>query len=292
MGTRALVLGGGGPVGIAWESGLIAGLEAEGLDLREADLIVGTSAGSMVGAQLALGESGASMKGIQFAQASRPRARDVNTAGLRPGGGMSGLMELLAQRPAQGEPEETFRAKIGAFALAAKTASEEVFIASFGHLAEVDGWPDGNFVCTAVDALDGGFVAWDRDAHVPLVRAVASSCSVPGIFPPITIDGRRYIDGGMRSATNADLARGFDVVVVVSVFAPEMGAEFGQRLEAELDALRESGSEVLLIAADEASRGAFGPNLMDASRRGVVAEAGARQGGSEAARLKELWSSK
>ncbi|MEE9255145.1 MAG: patatin-like phospholipase family protein, partial [Pseudomonadales bacterium] len=120
MATRALVLGGGGPVGIAWESGLIAGLEAEGVMLGEADLIVGTSAGSMVGAQLALGVSGASMTKTQAAQANRPRERDVNTSARRPGSEMSGLLELMTSRPAEGEAPEPFRAKIGAFALAAK----------------------------------------------------------------------------------------------------------------------------------------------------------------------------
>ena len=94
MATRALVLGGGGPVGIAWESGLIAGLEADGVMLGEADLIVGTSAGSMVGAQLALGVSGESMKETQTAQANRPRERHVNTI-ARHGSGMSEFIDLM-----------------------------------------------------------------------------------------------------------------------------------------------------------------------------------------------------
>ena len=288
MATRALVLGGGGPVGIAWESGLIAGLEAEGVMLGEADLIVGTSAGSMVGAQLALGVSGESMKEMQTAQANRPRERDVNTNAGGPGSGMSELIELMTSRPAEGEAIEPYRAKIGAFALAAKTIGEEEFISSFGHLANAE-WPERDFRCTAVDATDGTFVAWDSSANVSLARAVASSCSVPGLFPPITINGRRYIDGGMRSVTNADLANGYDVVVVVSVLGPEVGEAFQRTLDAELDGLRESGSHVELVAADAQSRDAFGPNLMDASRRGDVAQAGARQGRLEAARLGKLW---
>lgn len=288
MATRALVLGGGGPVGIAWESGLIAGLEAEGVMLGEADLVVGTSAGSMVGAQLALGVSGESMKETQTAQANRPRERDVNTSASGLGSGMSELVELMTSTPAEGEATEPFRAKIGAFALAAKTISEEEFISSFGHLANAE-WPERDFRCTAVDAMDGTFVAWDSSADVSLARAVASSCAVPGVFPPITINGRRYIDGGMRSVTNADLASGYDVVVVVSVLGPQVSEAFQRQLDHEIEALRQSGCRVQLIAADDDSRAAFGPNLMDASRRGDVAQAGVDQGRVEAARLGKLW---
>jgi NTE family protein len=70
----------------------------------------------------------------------------------------------------------------------------------------------------------GAFATWDRDAGVGLDRAVASSCAVPGVYPPATINGRRYIDGAVRAATNADLARGYNAVLFVSVTMSGMNA--------------------------------------------------------------------
>ncbi len=139
-------------------------------------------------------------------------------------------------------------------------------------------------------------MTWDKQSGVALGLAVASSCAVPGVFPPVTINGRRYMDGGMRSSTNADLARGYDKVLVVSVTgsrAMTMRGPYAQRarerLERELGGLREGGSAVELIVPDAASLEAFGPNLLDPSRRGEVAQAGLRQGRAEAARLREFW---
>jgi len=124
---------------------------------------------------------------------------------------------------------------------------------------------------------------------------VASSCSVPGIFPPVTIGSRRYMDGGMRSATNADMARGYDVVFVLaltvgSAAASPMTEVFRRRLEAELDAVRQGGSRVELILPDAASLEAFGMNLMDYRRRPAAAKAGLDQGRAQAAKLQALWS--
>ena len=82
-------------------------------------------------------------------------------------------------------------------------------------------WPERPLVVTAVDTETGEFTTFDRDSGVPLVSAVAASCAVPGVYPPVTIDGRRYMDGGMRSAANADLAQGYDRLVVL---APIRGA--------------------------------------------------------------------
>ena len=289
--TRALVLGGGGPVGIAWESGLAAGLAEAGINLGEADLIIGTSAGSAVGAQLAMGRQPQQMYAAVAADVgnTRPGPTRANTGA---GGAPPNLMPLmeLMQKAQRGDiaPEEV-RKEIGAFALGAKTMSEEDFIATFGRmLANSEGWPAKQYMCTAVDALDGSFHTWSHESGVPLSRAIASSCSVPGIYPPITIKGRRYIDGGMRSATNADLAKGYDNVIVVAVTAGGEGpmAEAGQkRLEGELDVLRKSGSKVTLIPPDAASRDAFGLNLMDFTRRAGAAETGLAQGRAEAANV-------
>ena len=127
------------------------------------------------------------------------------------------------------DPEHA-RMLIGKFALEAETIPEEQFVENFRHL-DGEGWPR-RYVCTAVDAETGAFIVWDGGNQAELPRAVASSCAVPGVFPPITIDGRRYIDGGMRSGTNADLAEGNDRVLIVSLMgATRLGATTDPRME-------------------------------------------------------------
>ncbi len=293
--TRALVLGGGGPVGIAWESGLIAGLAEGGVDVSTADLIIGTSAGSAVGAQLALGKSPQQMYAALAADANNtrpgPTRQNTGSGGAPPN--LMPLMELMQKAATAESPPEEIRKEIGAFALNAQTMPEEAFIATFGKmLAGAETFPARRYMCTAVDALTGEFVTWSNDSGAPLNRAVASSCSVPGVYPPITINGRRYIDGGMRSATNADLAAGYDSVIVVAVTTAVEGpmAEASRRrLEGELDAIREKGGAVTLITPDAASREAFGLNLMDFTRRAGAAEAGLAQGRALGPTLAGAW---
>jgi NTE family protein len=197
-------------------------------------------------------------------------------------------------------PPQQLRAEIGAFALGAKTAmAEDEWLETFarGELFANGQWPERAYMCTAVDAQSGEFVTWDRNSGVPLSRAIASSCCVPGIFPPITINGRRYMDGGMKSATNADLAAGYDRVVVVSVTSgmermsafPALAERAKKRMDEELGAITSRGGQVQLLAPDDASRAAMGTNLMDFKRRGEIADAGVRQGRLEAARLRGFW---
>jgi NTE family protein len=155
-------------------------------------------------------------------------------------------------------------------------------------------WPH-RFACTAIDTADGSLVVWDATARVDLLRAIASSSAVPGLVPPITINGRRYMDGGVGSTTNAQLARGHDIVLVVAVIAGGRASRSGrgnvlrQRLEQEMEELRAGGASVELLEPDEPSVEAFGPNLLDASRRRMAAEAGERQGRAEAGRLRDFW---
>jgi NTE family protein len=291
MGKRTLVLGGGGPVGIAWEIGLAAGLAEQGIEIAKADQIIGTSAGSFVGAQLASGRSPASLLAAQVEQSERDAAsrKSAPAQEARTAPDLTPLMRFMMRRPATEAEAVELRKEIGAFALAAKTISEDVFVGSFGYIA-ANGreWPKG-YACTAVDAVDGSFVLWDEAAGVELGRAIASSCSVPGIYPPITIKGRRYVDGGMRSGTCFDLAKGAERVIAVAVIG-NLGTEFMRaKIDGEIAILKSGGSKVELIVPNEECRDAFGPNLMDASKRGPVAQAGLRQGREEAARIKAFW---
>jgi len=288
---RALVLGGGGPVGIAWEAGLAAGLEAEGVDLGRADLVLGTSAGAFVGAQLASGRGARSLYEAQITlgekDAADRAAGQPASAERMPKPDLTPLIGLFMKPLADGETAEDRRREMGALALRTETIGEDAFIEGFGRTLNGMAWPD-SFACTTVDALTGGFRLWDKTSGVPIERAVASSCSVPGIFPPITIDGRRYVDGGIRSATNIDEVKGARRIVAIAVVG-RLGREMQMpRIEAELAELKPEG-EALLITPDEASQDVFGMNLMEATDRGGIARAGYAQGRREAERIAALW---
>jgi len=305
MTNKALVLGGGGPVGIAWESGLLTGFAEAGVDLSDANFILGTSAGSFVGAQLAMGASPASLAAPFLAMADappKPKTAPSPAAAprepARPAPDLTVLMRKMAEAASGVRPAQAVRAEIGAWALEQNPMSEDAFIQSFGRfLAELpaDAWPQKGYACTAVDAFDGSFRLWDKTAGVGLARAVASSCSVPGVYPPVTIKGRRYIDGGMRSAVNADMATGYNLVVVVAIRVAGAAGEAAQRmrqaLDGELQVLRDGGARVELVTPDEASVAAFGPNLMDMRRRPGAARAGVIQGRADAETLRAAWNS-
>jgi NTE family protein len=178
-------------------------------------------------------------------------------------------------------------AEIGAMALASKTVDEDRWVASFEDQIEPE-WPDRDMILTAVDAESGAFQKWTRDSGASIHRAIASSCSVPGLFPPVTINGRRYLDGGVRSCTNADLAAGFDNILIVAPIGvrPDGIDPLAKGMAtAEVEALRAAGASVELAFPDEGSQEAMGANRMDSSRRGLCVDAGREQGRSLAERI-------
>jgi NTE family protein len=296
MTTRALVLGGGGPLGIAWEAGLLAGLAEGGLALDAADSIVGTSAGSFVGARLALGESPAAIAEPFLTDAPPPHARRYR----RPKGAGSSsadlmfLFERMLQAADGVRPADQLARELGERALAADTIDEEQFLGFFTADLGTDRWPERSYRCTAFDAVDGSFIVWQADSGVPLGRAVASSCAVPGLFPPVTIEGRRYFDGGVLSATNAHLAVGHDIVVVLAVTTTvvppgELATRMRQPLEGELAALRDGGARVELVELDEPSTAIYAANPMDYTRQAEAGRAGHTQAEVELERLRTVW---
>jgi NTE family protein len=285
MTKRALVLGGGGVLGIAWEAGVVAGLGEQGLQVGDADLIVGTSAGSVVGSQLAQGKTPAEIVAMVTEPVERdglldPSELDVEAIGK--------IFMKWAAAPAF---TKEVCAEIGGLALAAKTIPEEQWIGPFLERA-TDGWPERPLKVTAVDVGDGSFVAWDRDSGADLGRAVASSCTVPGLFAPVSINGRRYMDGGVRSIASADLAAGYENVLIIAPISTQptgIGPAVLRDLKLEVTALKQDGATVEMVLPDAASLAAFGPNMMDPAFREASLQAGFRQGREAAGRVRDLW---
>lgn len=287
MSSQALVLGGGGSIGIAWECGVLKGLADGGVVLSNADLLVGTSAGSVVGTQLAFGRTPDELLAAQLVESDglleQAMVFDVQA--------FTSIATRWATAP---ELDAQERAAIGAMALAAPTADEASWVRVFeGTLGGLP-WPERRLMVTGVAADSGAFVAWDRTSGVPIARAVAASCTVPGLFPPVTIDGTRYIDGGVRSASNADLARDHQTVVVIAPIGASdegLGPLARRYLLAEVETLRGAGSTVFVLQPDTSSLTAFGPNLMDSTRRALAAQAGLVQGQALAEQVRAIWSS-
>ena len=280
-GRTALVLGGGGVAGIAWETGLLAGLLERGIDLSDADVVVGTSAGSVVGTVLRQGALAPTYESLR-----EPPSYDLADVG-----GLD-LEPLLAAGAAAAQSEgteEQARSIIGRVAARAHTPeTDDQAVARFERLLPTTEWPDGELRVTAVDALDGTFRVLDRAAGVPLARAVAASCAVPGVYPATTVDGRLLMDGGMRSSTNADVAADCDRVLIVAC-GPELPASsLGPTLTVAAEGLR-STAEVLVIVADADSTAAFGTNPLLPESSTASALAGYAQAGTVAEQVRAFW---
>ena len=274
---RALVLGGGGLTGIAWEWGVIAGLADAGIDLSAADLVVGTSAGSVVGAQLTAGVDPQERYTRQLGAPDSELAARMGPLALARWG-----LAVLSSRDARQAGR-----KLGRVALRSRTLPESVRREVIATRLPVRTWPDRPLLITAVDAGTGERVVFDRSSGVELVDAVAASCAVPGVWPPVTIDGRRFIDGGVHSPANADLAADAAVVVILAPVVRGFGPITGADRQAA--ALR-SHARVEVVQPDAAAVRAIGRNALDPARRPGAARAGRAQAASEAARIGELWS--
>jgi NTE family protein len=275
--SRGVVLGGGGIAGVAWEAGIVIGLRRAGVDLSSADVIVGTSAGSIVGSHVAFGTD------LQVLTAMTPGPAGADAAAVA-AVSLEVVLGTLAPLFDQALDPAEARRRVGAVARAAG-GDEQPFIAQIATLLPVaDRWPQRRLLVTAVDAESGEPVAWDRGSDVPLDRAVAASCAVPAVYPPVTIGGRRYMDGGIRSATNADLAAGCSAVIVLDAIAHLTPRE---PLQTELAAL---GTAVtLVITPDDMAAAVMGINLLDAAIAGPALEAGLTQAMSYSQPAHTIW---
>jgi NTE family protein len=271
MEGQALVLGGGGVAGIAWMTGVLTGLAEAGRDVTAADLIVGTSAGSAVAAQVG---SGLSLD-MLFARQTDPalQAREIAVEL-----DMVTFAAEFTEVMAGATSAEEARRRAGAFAVAADTVPEAERRAAVSSRLPSPEWPTRRIQLVAVDAETGDIRVFDRESGVALIDAVAASCAVPGIWPPVTIDGRRYVDGGIRSNDNADLASGASTIVVLSPMGYDPPFPVPMPLRDVVSQLRADGSAVTVIAPDKASVAAIGANPLDPASRLPAAEAGRAQG--------------
>ena len=260
--TRALVLAGGGVTGIAWETGVLLGLQESG-QLPSFDLVLGTSAGSAVGAQLT---SGVPLADLYARQVAEEHGEIDPELDLGP------LIEMFTEMGdiSGGVPPEKL-VRLGEFAKSAKTVPIAERRAVIEWRLPSHEWPSTPLQITAVDADTGELVLLDASSGVSLVDAVMASCAVPGVWPPVPLLGRLLIDGGVRSSTNLDLAADHDEVLLLAPLT-----QGPMKAIVQNEAATRSG--VTVVLADEAAEQAFGPNALDPSRRGPAAEAGYRQG--------------
>ena len=279
MSKRALVLAGGGIAGIAWETGILRGIADESPSTARAllasDVLVGTSAGSTVAAQLG---SGLSLDELY------DRQIDAVSAELNPGVGIDGITELFVT--AMLTPNTTKQQKlqrIGEIALDAPTVDEPVRREVIAARLPSHRWPDRVLRISAIDIATGELVGFDRDSGVELVDAVAASCAVPGAWPPVTIDGRRYMDGGVGSSVNMELADDCDSAVVLVPSGRSVPSPFGGGgTAAEIE---DFDGTALGIFADDDALEAFGANPLDPACRVPSARAGRAQGRRVAAEI-------
>jgi NTE family protein len=277
---RGLVLGGGGITGIAWETGLLLGLQELGIDVTDADAVVGTSAGSVVGAQIT---TGITLQDLFDYQVSPPKPAPL--ASISPLVLLGFARSLLRARG----DIEAFGRNVGGWSARRAAAGrlpslEERFEAIRERLPIQEWGPGTRLQVTAVDVETGKLRVFDGTDDVSLVDAVASSCAVPGVYPPVPIQGRSYVDGGARSGSNADLLADCDRVLAFTPVDRAIGPmkTAGQLL---------GSTPHLVVSPDADSVAAIGKNVLDPAQRAASARAGRAQAEVVAPLAREIWHS-
>jgi NTE family protein len=267
----ALVLGGGGVAGIAWITGVLAGLAEAGHDVTGADQVIGTSAGATVAAQLGggLGLDELFARQIEPALQSRELMVELDMAKFA-----ADIQPYMARVVS---PDDMLR-QFGRFALDAQTVPEAERRAVVEGRLPSAAWPATPTKLIAVDCGSGKMTAFDAASGVSLIDAVAASCAVPGVWPPVTIDGRRYMDGGVRSTDNADLAAGAERITIISPMGMDSAIPTLLPLSDAVTALSAGGATVTVVWPNQASVAAMGTNPLDPATRSPAATAGWVQG--------------
>jgi Predicted esterase of the alpha-beta hydrolase superfamily len=290
--SRALVLAGGGAAGNAWELGLIAGLSDAGVDVTEADLIIGTSAGSTVAAQITSGTRPAELYAAILAEAPQPQSGGAGSdRGRAPTSSGATYLEWSNRIIGSAKDATDMRRRMGAAALE-KDAGDSTSPSRWHDIVAARlpsrHWPQQPVLIVAVDARSGDPVVFDRHSGIDLVDAVAASTSA---MTPYRIGENRYINGGYRRSENADLAAGCGRVLVLSPFGgrSRMPQEWGMSLAAQVDELRAGGSSVETVFPDGGAGDVFDAHALDPSTRLQAARGGYDQGRALAEPLARFW---
>lgn len=281
--TRALVLGGGGVAGIAWATGIAAGLARQGVDIAQADVVIGTSAGSVVGAQLACGAEPEALLAQQLAPPAASREQAQAYSQKEANARNRALMDKV-----DGDLTAA-RKRIGAHALRSAAVPlaqrREIISARLPQAA----WPARALRVVAVDTATGAHTVFDRDSGADFTDAIAASCAVPGAWPAVPIDGRAWMDGGIRSLSNADLAAPAQCVLVIAPLGYADDNPVSGHLRAEVRMLEDAGARVAVVVPDSYSARAMTDNLLDPTRRAPSARAGLVQALRMAQDIAAFW---
>ncbi len=277
---RALILAGGGIAGIGWETGILRGIADESPDtaraLLNSDVLVGTSAGSTVAAQIS---SSLSLEELFERQTGDTSAEIDSGVDIE---AISALFLTAMAQPA--ELTEKLR-RIGAIALNTPTVGEPIRRRVIEARLPDHHWPAQDLRITAIDSATGELVVFDSSSEVELVDAVAASCAVPGTWPPVTIGDRRYMDGGVSSSVHTGVAADCATAVILVPASESAPSPFTHGTAAEIAAF---GARTFTVFADDASLTAFGPNPLDPRCRIPSALAGREQGRRVAAAVTEF----
>jgi NTE family protein len=274
MHGRALVLGAGGHAGIAWELGVLSGLADAGAPVHDADLVIGTSAGSIVGALITSGVSLDDLfqRHVDPARQTGESAPAIDFVQWR--------ADFMRAREGSDEAAAVVK-RFGVLARQVPTTTRDVRRRTIAARLPSSAWPPTRDLrIVAADVESGERRVFDRTSGVDLVDAIAASCAVPGIWPTVAVDGREYMDGGVYSIDNADLAIGCARVLILTLQA-RVPALCVQSLESAVEQLRQNGAQVEIVHPDEATLKAFGAvggNLLDPAVREPAARAGREQG--------------
>jgi NTE family protein len=285
MTRRALVLGAGGPAAESWSTGIIAGLADAGIDVRDADLFIGTSAGAAVAVQMCTLLPTEQLFERQVAPAidSREAWPKVDFHQLK--------ADVSRAKQGVGDVRAMLQ-RVGLVAGAINGNLDAQRRQTVASRLPVRTWPSGRMLAVAVDIDTGERRTFERGSGVELIDAVAASGAAPGVWPVVTIAGRRYMDGGAYSTANADLAADCDRVLVLEL-PPSDPPLAAVTSEHNIEILRNAGARVEVVNPDDATKAAFAAvhgNLLDPAVREKAARAGRAQGRSiAAARVARLW---
>ncbi|MCT7367244.1 patatin [Mycolicibacterium llatzerense] len=278
MTKRALVLAGGGIAGIAWETGILQGIADEAPEIaaavRNADVVLGTSAGSAVGAQLGSALSIGELFERQVAAESAEISPGINIE-------VALTVFIEAMSTANGTRAQQLQ-RLGVAAAEADTVSPAVRRDVIERRLPSREWPDHDLRITGVDIDTGELVVFTRESGVSLVDAVQASCAVPAAWPIVTIGGRRYMDGGMGSSVNMVAVKDCDAAVVLVPAPSDSPSPFGAGPGADVKSFAGSACA---IYADGESLAAFGLDPLDPACRIPSAQAGRAQGRRVAAEV-------